>query len=181
MLYKVQNDLYNFNDGRARCDQDSDEAGVPGFLSFPMPKSHFENQIYYDIVSSSYGILSSHAYDTAYLDIVEVLPITNPRSWVYRDGSPATYLNWDPDQPNNPSTEHNVQIGWDQTSKWNNLLSTSLKPIVCTYSLPAGAQNTCPWLYDFAGKFLLVWWYTKVLFKSGKAVIEAWNVIRTTI
>lgn len=70
VLYKIQNDRYNFADGRARFDQDSDDAGVSGFLSLPVPKSDAENQIYYDIVSGG----------LTYLDIVEVLPITNPRS-----------------------------------------------------------------------------------------------------
>ena len=138
VLYKIQNGRYNFADARVRCDQDSDDAGVSGFLSLPVPKSDAENQIYYDIVSGA----------TTYLDIVEVLPITNPRSWVYRDGSPATYFNWEAGEPNYPEREHNVEIGFHGV-KWNNLPSDVLKLIVCTYSLPAGAQNTCPWLNDF--------------------------------
>ena len=139
VLYKIQNDEYNFADGRARCDQDSDDAGVSGFLSMPTPRSDAENQIYYDIVSGG----------KAYLDIVEVLPITSPRSWVYRDGSPATYLKWTSGEPNYPEKEHNVEIGRGGRSSWNNLPGSATKLIVCTYSLPAGAQNTCPWLNDF--------------------------------
>ena len=104
----------------------------------PMPRNDAENQIYYDIVSGG----------LAYLDIVEVLPNTSPRSWVYRDGSPVTYFKWASGEPNYPDREHNVEISWVGSS-WNNLPATATKLIVCTYSLPAGAQNTCPWLNDF--------------------------------
>ena len=139
MIYKIQDGTMNFAEGRVRCDADSDAVGVSGFLSMPVPRSDAENQIYFDIVSGG----------TAYLDIVEVLPNTNPRSWVYRDGSPATYLNWSPNEPNTPDRENNVEIGWGGRITWNDLPSSGRKLIVCTYALPAGAENTCPWLNDF--------------------------------
>ena len=41
-------------------------------------------------------------------DIVEVLLATNPRTWVYRDGSPAFYFKWADDEPNNTERESNV-------------------------------------------------------------------------
>ena len=129
----------NFAEGRVRCDADSDAVGVSGFLSMPVPRSDAENQIYFDIISSG----------NAYLDIVEVLPITNPRSWVYRDGSPATYLPWSPREPNGPTYEHNVEFGWSGLNTWNDLGDNRRNWVVCTYSLPAGAENTCPWINDF--------------------------------
>ena len=145
MIYKIQDGTMNFAEGRVRCDADSDAVGVSGFLSMPVPRSDAENQIYFDIISGG----------NAYLDIAEVLPITNPRSWVYRDGSPATYLPWSPDEPNHPQTEHNVEIGWEGKITWNNSPSSRLKLIVCTYALPAGAENTCPWLSDFEDSYAL--------------------------
>ena len=113
-----------------------------------MPRTALENFIYY------YGLEAGGIH--AYLDITEVLPNTNPRSWVYRDGSPVTYFHWYRgvrDEPNTPESENHVEIGYGAYGEgWNDVNgdSTHQSQVVCTYFLPAGAQNTCPWLNDFA-------------------------------
>ena len=115
-----------------------------GFLSLPMPRSIEENQLYYELTKS------------ALLDIVEVLPVTSPRSWVYRDGSPVTWFNWADGEPSSPSKAHYVEFGFktptkDHGARWNDVTGPSSRPrrIVCTYFLPAGAELVCPWLNDF--------------------------------
>ena len=139
-IYKIQNGMMSFEQGRVLCDADSDAVGASGFLSMPVPRNDAENRIWFDIVSRR----------TTYLDIVEVLPVRNPRQWVYRDGSPATYLPWSRGEPNGPTYEHNVEFGWSGLNTWNDLGDNRRNWVVCTYSLPAGAENTCPWLNDLA-------------------------------
>ena len=52
------------------------DAAVSGFLSLPMPRSEAENQIYFDLIRPG-----RQAGTAAFLDITEILPVTNPRSW----------------------------------------------------------------------------------------------------
>ena len=126
------------------------DAAVSGFLSLPMPRSEAENQIYFDLIRPG-----RQAGTAAFLDVTEILPVTNPRSWVYRDGSPVTWFNWwTPDEPNYPTFENNIEIGWeyaftDYFEKWNDVPDIRDRKSICVYYLPAGAQNTCSWLYDY--------------------------------
>ena len=126
------------------------DAAVSGFLSLPMPRSEAENQIYFDLIRPG-----RQAGTAAFLDITEILPVTNPRSWVYRDGSPVTWFNWwSPVEPNNPTFEHNIEIGWeyagtDYFEQWNDVPDIRDRKAVCVYYMPAGAQNICPWLNDY--------------------------------
>ena len=114
-----------------------------------MPRTEAENQIYYDLIKR-FGLWSP-----AFLDITEVLPVTSPRSWVFRDGSPVTWFNWAPNEPNNDNhVENHVEIGWkwfggDYQEKWNDMSDMRDGKAVCVYYMPPGAQNICPWLNDY--------------------------------
>ena len=149
LLYK-QFDELSFHDGRARCDQDSEDASVSGFLHMPMPRSETENQMYFDLVKA-------RPLNT-YLDITEIYPQTSPRSWELSDGSTATFFSWYPNEPNDLNTEPFAQLLRDHGTEptrsaglWNDVGNNGdhLANIVCSYFLPAGAENSCPWLSDF--------------------------------
>ena len=138
----------NFAEGRARCDQDSADASVSGFLHMPMPRSEAEQQIYFDLVKDRPS--------STFLDITEVFPKTNPRTWALKDGSLATWFNWLAGEPNDSGNgEPNVELlrdwgpGGDRLGNWNDLPGNLPRNIVCSYFLPAGAENNCPWLTDF--------------------------------
>ena len=155
VLYKIYDDM-NFDDGRARCDQDSQDASASGFLHLPMPRSDAENQIYIDLIESS-SATSVNSPRNTFLGITEVYPQTSPRSWVLEDGSPATHFNWYPGEPNDLNTEPFVLLH-PPSGTWNDIGATrpngtqhQLK-IVCSYYLPAEAQSLCPWLSDFQCK-----------------------------
>ena len=139
VIYKVK-DQNPFTAARATCDEDSIAAGAPGFLHLPMPRNDAENAIYLDIVQNR----------VAWLDITEVRG-TEPRSWVYRDGSPATYFNWEPREPNSRS-ENYVEIfgrfGGSTDGQWNDIHGGARQHAICTYFLEAGAENTCAWLTE---------------------------------
>ena len=130
-------------DGRARCTQDSEDAGVTGFLHLPRPKSLAENQLYMDLYKSNSND------DHFPWDVSEVLPMTDPRSWVYSDGSLVSWFNWRSGEPNNyqGNGEHSVQSSLD--GRWNDMPSDREHVFMCTYPLPAGAEDICPWLQDF--------------------------------
>ena len=152
VIYKIQDAQMRHGEAQARCDQDSEDAGVPGFLHLPMPRNEAENEIYFDIISQQTS--------PAWLDIVEVDPLspTSPRTWAYKDGSPVTWVNWKSGEPNNyrggvPGKEPQVQMySADDTGrlngKWNDQYSAN-RLVVCTYFLPAGAENNCTWLHEF--------------------------------
>ena len=150
MIYKIQDVQMRHGEAQARCDQDSADAAVPGFLHLPMPRNEVENQIYFDIISQQTS--------PAWLDIVEVQPFTSPRTWVYKDGSPVTWVNWNSGEPNNyrggtPGNEPQVEMySADDTGrlngKWNDR-PVANRLVVCAYFLPAGAENNCAWLHEF--------------------------------
>lgn len=149
----------NFEDGRARCNQDSEDASASGFLHMPMPRSDAENQIYIDLIESSLAT-SANSHRNTFLGITEVYPQTSPRSWVLEDGSPATHFNWHPNEPNDLNTEPFVLLH-PPSGTWNDIGGTrpngtqhQLK-IVCSYYLPAEAQGLCPWLSDFQCKWMV--------------------------
>ena len=146
VIYKIQDVQMRHGEAQARCDQDSEDAGVPGFLHLPMPRNEAENQIYFDIISQD-DIITS---DKAWLDIVEVQPRTSPRSWVYKDGSPVTWFNWSSGEPNN-ANGHETEVDMaDHDGKWIDHYGwDSHRRAVCTYFLPAGAENDCSWLHEF--------------------------------
>ena len=117
----------------------------------PMPRSETEHQIYFDLVKD-------RPYST-YLDITEVFPKTNPRTWELKDGSLATWFSWRAGEPNDQNTEPHVEMLRDygpdrndpslRVGDWNDMGGDHQRNIVCSYFLPAGAENNCPWLSDF--------------------------------
>ena len=137
-IYKLK-DRNTFTAARATCDEDSIAAGAPGFLHLPMPRNDAENAIYRDIQNSVRN-------GVAWLDITEVRG-TEPRSWIYRDGSPATYFNWYPNEPNSPNSENYVEM-FGPNGEWNDIHGHANWNAICTYFLEAGAENTCTWLTE---------------------------------
>ena len=142
-------------EAQARCDQDSVDASAPGFLHLPMPRNEVENRIYYDIIRYANGAQYGTQAVPAWLDIVEVQPPTYPRSWVYKDGSPVTWFNWNSGEPNNFAGKKETQVQMYSAhnseafrGKWNDI-DPSDNLVVCTYFLPAGAENDCTWLHEF--------------------------------
>ena len=134
-----------YYEAQVKCDQDSEEADVPGFLHLPIPRNEEENQIYFDLIR-----IKGNG-PRVWLDIVEVEPITSPRSWVYGDGSPVTWFNWAPGEPNNTNaTLATVVEMADHDGKWNDHSHwDNARRGFCTYFLPARAENDCTWLHEF--------------------------------
>ena len=139
VIYKIHNTKVKHRQAQAKCDQDSADAAVSGFLHLPMPRNEVENQIYLDIIRQQTS--------PAWLDIVEVQPKTSPRTWVYKDGSPVTWFNWKSSEPNNVRGIE-TEVEMEATGKWNDHHQVG-RPAVCTYFLPAGAENECTWLHEF--------------------------------
>ena len=143
VIYKVINERMTPADGRVRCTQDSEAAGVTGFLYLPRPKSLAENQLYMNLYTSN-----SNNNDFLF-DVSEVLPMTDPRTWVFSDGSPVSWFNWKSGEPNNykGNGEHVVVV--TTAGLWNDNSPSSSYVFMCTYHLPAGAEDICPWLQEF--------------------------------
>ena len=131
-------------DARVRCTQDSEATGVTGFLHLPRPQSLADSQLYMDLYTSNTN-------DNRFLwDVSEVLPMTDPRTWVYSDGSPVSWFNWRSGEPNNyaGNGEHVINSSFD--GRWNDVPTNVEHVFMCTYPLPAGAKDICPaWLQDF--------------------------------
>ena len=142
VIYKVLEDPIRLSDARAVCEQDSEAAVAAGFLHLPMPQSEGENRVYLSLIAGS----GQHAW----LDIDEVMPRRSPRTWVYRDGSPVTWFNWSgPSEPNNNKGHEDQVEMYHATGKWNDRPDNANRVAVCSYFLPAGAENDCTWLREF--------------------------------
>ena len=143
VIYKVLEDPLGLRDARAVCDQDSEAVVAAGFLHLPMPQSEGENQVYRSLIAES----GEHVW----LDIDEVMPRRSPRTWVYRDGSPVTWFNWDSGEPNNSLNSNENQVEMKiKNGKWNDRPDNAdYRAAVCSYFLPAGAENDCNWLREF--------------------------------
>ena len=144
VIYKKYFDeKVNHVEAGAFCDQDSEDADVGQFLHLPMPRNESENQIYFDIIDGE--------EKGTWLDIHEVMPRTEPRRWVYKDGSEVTWLNWASGEPNNYKKGSNNELTVEMlitNGQWNDQRKYHTFA-VCTYLLPAGAENVCTWLHDF--------------------------------
>ena len=146
LIYKVMDDAASYSGAHAMCDQDSALAAehlgdttVSGFFHLPWPRDDAQNEFYDGLTPD---------YQAIWLDISEQLPMTNPRQWVNSDGVYITWTKWHPREPNNyqGSGEHNVEL---YNGAWNDSPGRHAKTVVCTYALPGGAENLCPWLRDF--------------------------------
>ena len=177
VIYKgyasTYNDPLNFERGRERCEEDSAAAGVSGFLHLPMPQSEDENEIYRNIINNqkSYDYQALN-HNFMYLDITEVQPQTLPRTWELKNGTSATWFNWNPNllHVTNPNyelpkaelLEYGVRpyIQMDPaTGLWTDVKEEMIDytgevvktpgTIVCSYFLPAYSLTYCPWLSEF--------------------------------
>ena len=55
-------------------------------------------------------------------------------NWVWGDGSPITYSNWNRGEPNNPGKENFLET---RGGRWNNLIGSRKLCTVCQYHLGA--------------------------------------------
>ena len=76
------------------------------------------------------------------------IPATDPRKWIYGDGTPISWSNWKHDEPNDHGDgEPYVEVDPDEL--WNDVSSETFRKFMCVHYLPAGAEETCPWLIDY--------------------------------
>ena len=153
----------NFDSGRAKCEEDSNKvSSVSDFLHLPMPQNEDENKIYHEIVKD----YATHVY----LDITEVKPQTQPRSWELKNGTSAMWFNWvaspskitvDKGGLNKPyiqllrDTPGGKNVGgWVEVGAQENSMTGEHElpkaDTVCTYFLPAYSIDYCPWLRDLS-------------------------------
>ena len=133
----------HFEPARQQCTQESADAAthlgdptVEGFLHLPMPKNDAENELYIGL-----------SYEAFWTDITRV---GNTDEWEYPDGTSPSFFDWGGGEPNDPVGEHNIEIvGELSNGHWNDVNQNNDRTVVCTYTLPAGAEETCPWLRNF--------------------------------
>ena len=139
MISKVFNEKLTLADARARCAQDSKDAGAPGFLHLPRPTTHVLNAFYFDLY------MSQAKDDNFWIDISEVLPMKNPRDWIFADGSTVSWYNWNSHEPNNYNNagEHSVHVL--SNGKWNDRPDSGTSEFICVSHIFTDAENICPW------------------------------------
>ena len=132
---------------RSQCEADSSVADASTrFITLPRPKNLDENNFYHYI----FFLYNSNAKenDRYWLDISEELPATDPRKWVYGDGTPVTWTNWKGGEPNDHGDgEPFVEV--DPNRLWNDVKKDTTHMFMCVYYLPPGAEDTCPWLSKY--------------------------------
>ena len=121
-----------------------------------MPKNDDENQIYTDIIKDQ---SKPSKQQRAWLDITEKVKTSEQpnldRSWIFRDGTPVTWFNWNKGEPNNPKNEHVLEIRVKDdpprnSGVWNDVNERRTDRLtICTYLLPADSEKHCSWLKDF--------------------------------
>lgn len=147
----------NLQSARAKCKLDSEAVAngddkISDFLHLPIPRSKNENQIYFDLVPNS-------PQSRYWLDIVEVLPQTSPRTWEDRYGESISYFQWAAGEPNNHLGHQEIYVhayseknGARWNGRWNDAGPESPGTdfiAVCCYFLEAGAEDICPWLTNY--------------------------------
>ena len=149
LIYKIQSERANQTRGRELCDQDSEDAAngdaaVAGFLYLPRPRNLAENGLYVGLPSPPSADFHIHLSQWSDISLVS-------NRWVFRDGSPASWFNWYGSEPNGARYgENTIEIySTAHRGQWNDRRNDVNLRIICSYLLPAGAENTCPWLKDF--------------------------------
>ena len=71
-----------------------------------------------------------------------------PRVSLIRSKPLRTWFNWNRNEPNGGNPGISVAHIWPWQT-WNDITHTAELKVICTFRLPAGAENTCPWLRDF--------------------------------
>ena len=138
---------------RSWCHEDSFEAtgevqisNGGKFITLPRPKSQGEHDWYFDLFHNHRDIDGSDRY---WLDISEFKPATNPRKWVYTDGTPVSWTNWRDGEPNDHGDDGEPFVEVDHERLWNDVKDTTERQFLCVYQLPVGASKTCNWLSDY--------------------------------
>ena len=151
-----QNHVYHSSHEAARgqCEFEGIDVDAGSkFLTLPRPKNLDENTLYFLTFWNDDRIAQKRETgDRYWLDISEVLPATDPRKWVYGDGTPVSWTNWNEGEPNNhgdaePVHEPFVEVDPDQL--WNDVSLETFRKFMCVHYLPVGAEETCPWLFDY--------------------------------
>ena len=137
-------------DARNNCFHDSAEtAGEEyrsGFLTLPQPKDKHEN-FWFRYLFITHAETDKN--DRYWLDITEELPATNPRKWVYSDGTPVLWTRWQDGQPNNHGDgEPSVEGDYDEF--WHDVSDKTENKFMCVYYMPHDARYDCQWLHDYA-------------------------------
>lgn len=150
-----------FEEAQATCNEDTKNVTglnslVGSFLSLPRPRNDVENKLYADITDF-------YDQNHIWLDIAVDIPTTLPIPWIHNDSSPVEWLKWDQDQPefilkddyykNNDVSGERISVvlksdGFWADSSYGRIFKSSYS--ICTYFLPAGAENTCNWLQGLA-------------------------------
>ena len=144
----------SITEAKSWCESDSskfvakEHRSNPRFLSLPRPKNQDENDLYFDVFHSQ-AWADIDEDDRYWLDISEELPATNPRKWVYGDGTPVSWTNWKDGEPNDHGDVGEPLVEVDPNRFWNDVKDTTMHKFLCAYYLPVGAEKTCPWLFDY--------------------------------
>ena len=105
-----------------------------------MPKNDAENELYSEL-----------PYDSSHIGTwADITRVGSTDAWEYPDGSTPTFFDWHlpSGEPNNSGGEENNVEMKNNPLRWNDLPGRYDRTVVCTYFLPAGAEETCPWLKD---------------------------------
>ncbi|CAJ0949705.1 unnamed protein product, partial [Mesorhabditis belari] len=67
--------------------------------------------------------------------------------WTYADGTPLTYQNWGPNEPNNSSSTSICAVMSSQTAQWYSVECSIARPYICSID---GDNFQCPdgWVYS---------------------------------
>ena len=134
------------DEARFQCVADNSDFSLEkGFLTLPRPKNLAENNLYFNTFWQSSVRKTGDRY---WLDISEEEPATDPRRWVYGDKTPVSWTNWKKDEPNDHG-EGEPYVEVDPDEFWNDVSKETFRNFMCVHYLPAGAEETCPWLADY--------------------------------
>ena len=150
LIFKSYENYSRLDMARVLCRDDSTDAGTGSdFLTLPRPKNLMENSLYHDTFFNNVNTVAEDG-DRYWLDISEKLPATDPRKWIYGDGTPIrSWRNWRDGEPNNHGDHGEPFVEVDPEGYWNDVKHTAEHKFMCVYYLPVGAENACPWLLEY--------------------------------